>query len=138
MQDIDRYKWKHSESGESNEPRRNPLFCFREACRYTWFTVSHLRSIGVTVPTAINFARPRGTPILARSLQLRSRCERWCRRVSNTFSKGKQWWYTHEVHAHNHTRRGAKHASCTLLVSCKTDVHLPERIIFRGNRNGEH
>lgn len=44
------------------------------ACRgrrpYTYLRASRPRSMRLTVPAAINFTRPRGTPIHARSLQL--------------------------------------------------------------------
>lgn len=37
---------------------------------YTYLRAYRLRSMRLTVPAAINFTRPRGTPIHARSLQL--------------------------------------------------------------------
>ena len=60
--DTDRHKWKYSRDtsprtfrpGGSSEPRRNPLFRFREACRYTH---AHTRFM-VEPPTIIH--RPNG------------------------------------------------------------------------------
>lgn len=128
-EEIYRVEMETRIAGDPANRERNPLFRFREARRYTRFTASHLRSTGLTVPTAINFARPRGTPILARSLQLRSL------RTARAVSKGKT---ARRAHTHRSTRvrvgAGSDTRAAYAAVSCKTDVHLPERIIFRGNR----
>ena len=110
----------------------------RKTTVYVPSRANRLRTMKVTVPAAINFTRPRGTPIHARSLQLLVVVSSLLltHKCRNTYTQTSICAWTFEGKGKKGEEETARSHACAsvLCFSYKTDVHLWERIIFRGNR----